>query len=194
MAEGRKTRVLTSSSCLKKPMFHSPAATQTTRKEISPPKSTYHFRDSKRCYSQRHRWLVGHFQSHCQQQKDLAGSFWQPGLQPRAQLGGFKRGEAGCPTPASCVRLTPASQRCAEQSLTLHSKLWAIPRALPKLGSVAPSSALPGKTAASLPWRELCTQGCTGTRPTTRGICRISRKPPGLPHRSKHRGNSGEAA
>lgn len=67
-------------------------------------------------------WLIGHFQLHCQQREDLAGVFWQAGLQPWAQLGGFKQREASCATPAA--RLTPGSQRWAEQSSTLlHSEL-----------------------------------------------------------------------
>lgn len=51
-------------------------------------------------------------------------------------------------------RETDPSHCCAEQSsilLLLLHRLQAIPRALPELGSVVQTSAVPGETAASLP-------------------------------------------
>lgn len=53
------------------------------------------------------REVAGHFQLHCQEPEDLSGGVWQPGLQPQAQLGGFKRREVSGAAPP--VRLTPAT-------------------------------------------------------------------------------------
>lgn len=96
------------------------------------------------------KWLVGHSLLYCQEPEDLAGGLWQLGLQPWAQLGGFKRSQSCCSSheadPSHC---------CADQSsillLLLLHRLQAIPQALPELGSVVHTSAVPGETAASLP-------------------------------------------